>query len=177
MNIFPQTSPCNHKVDTVIHTRLHKSVYHHYQHAIFKEVSGSWDSKECGLPTMARVYKEGKRASNCWKAVFVVQRSPEVLLYSSYDNTLSNCSTNIYRTVNNNCTLCYKKKAGILESDTLFFLLSTLTMTMVGYKWLNSRRVSAVPVYKLLLYMLKSLHAHNRKILLLNLMGSINYYC
>ena len=58
------------------------------------------------------------------KLVFVVQRSPDMLLYSSYDNTLSNCSTKhmqVYFVLRKELL-----QAGILELDTLFFLLSTL---------------------------------------------------
>ena len=74
---------------------------------------------------VSRVYKrEEKRVSNYWKAVFVVQRSPDMLLYSGYDNILSICSTK-HMQVN---FVLQKEllQADILELDTLFSLLFTL---------------------------------------------------
>ena len=46
------------------------------------------------LLVVARYIRERRREYlNCLKAVFEVQRSPDILLYSSYDNTLPSCST------------------------------------------------------------------------------------
>ena len=74
---------------------------------------------------LSRVHKrEEKRVSNCLKAVFEVQRSPDILLYSSYHNTLSSCSTRhmqVYFVLQKELL-----QAGIVELDTLLSLLSTL---------------------------------------------------
>ena len=70
-----------------------------------------------------RVHKrEEKRVSNCLKVVFEVRRSPDILLYSSYDNTLSSCSTKHMQVY-----LILQKQLlqpGIVELDTLPSLLS-----------------------------------------------------
>ena len=65
---------------------------------------------------LSRVHKrEEKRVSNCLKAVFEVQRSPDILLYSSYHNTLSSCSyMQVYFVLQKELL-----QAGIVELDTL----------------------------------------------------------
>ena len=65
--------------------------------------------------------KEERRVSNCLKAVFEVQRSPDS---SNCDNTSSSCSTKhmqMYFVLQEELV-----QAGILELDTLFPFLSTL---------------------------------------------------
>ena len=83
---------------------------------------------------LARVHKrEEKRVSNCLKAVFEVQRSPDILLYSSYHNTLSNCSTKHMQVY-----FVLKKEvlqAGIVELDTLLSLSYPLLL-LVMYRFI-----------------------------------------
>ena len=80
--------------------------------------------------TLTRVYKrEEKRVYNCWKAIFVVQRSPDILLYSSYDNTLSLLSLSLnftctytcicsLRLTYNNCYSGLIRSCFLIPSDT-----------------------------------------------------------
>ena len=71
---------------------------------------------------ITRIHKrEEKRVSNCLKPVFEVQMSPDILLCSSCDNTLSSCSTKhmqVYFILQKELL-----QAGILELDTLFSTL------------------------------------------------------
>ena len=78
--------------------------------------------------------------SNCLKAVFEVQRSPEILLYSSY-NTLSSCSTKhmqVYFVLQNELL-----QAGIVELDTLLSLsyprliLLLIKLNREGYRFMH----------------------------------------
>ena len=71
-----------------------------------------------------RVNKKEKRVSNCLNTVYRVLRSLDILLYSSYDNSLSLFSTKPMQVYFVLCKQCLQ--TGILELDTLLSFLSTL---------------------------------------------------
>ena len=73
-----------------------------------------------------KVNKE-KGVSNCLDTVYRVLRSPDILLYSCYDNTLSLSSTEHMQVYFVLCKQCLH--TGILEFDTLF--LPTLLVPLV----------------------------------------------